>query len=92
MPGLLRPRSGPAGLLLFHREEQQMTDDVRYVDFQGLLEIWPSSKPTVHRAMKREVDPFPPGQMIGGKRFWVVQVVLDWLARQNDATQRVKAA
>ncbi len=66
--------------------------DVRYVDLRGLHEIWPVSKATVHRAMKRDVDPFPPGKIIGRKRFWVVQVALAWLERQNDVPRQVRAA
>ena len=69
-----------------------MNEDVRYVDFRGLLDIWPTSKATVHRTMKREVDPFPPGKMIGGKRFWAVRVALAWLERQDDAPRQVGAA
>ena len=66
--------------------------DVRYVDLRGLHEIWPVSKATVFRAIKREVDPFPGGKIIGRKRFWVLGDILDWLARQDDEPQRVKAA
>ncbi len=69
-----------------------MGDEIRYLDFRGLFKVWPSSKPTVHRAMKRETDPFPPGKIIGGKRFWLLADVLAWLARQDDPAHQVKAA
>ena len=77
-----------------------MGDEIRYIDFRGLFEVWPSSKPevwpsskpTVHRAMKRDEDPFPPGKIIGGKRYWLLADVLAWLARQDDPAHQVKAA
>ena len=66
--------------------------DFRYVDLRGLHEIWPVSKATVFRAIKREIDPFPGGKIIGRKRFWILGDALDWLARQDDEPQRVRAA
>lgn len=58
--------------------------DTRYVDSQGVHGIYPASASKRYREMKRAVDPFPPGKMIGGKRYWLVEQVLDWLARQDD--------
>ena len=41
------------------------------------------SDSTIWRLTKRDSDPFPPGFMIGGKRFWETKEVIDWLARQK---------
>ncbi len=66
--------------------------DIRYVDLRGLREVWPVSKATIFRAMKRDSDPFPGGKIIGRKRFWILGDILDWLARQDDVPHQVKAA
>lgn len=63
--------------------------DTRYVDSQGRRKIYPASTSKCYREMKREIDPFPAGKMIGGKRYWIVQEVLDWLARQDDPAPSV---
>ena len=56
----------------------------QYVDGRGLeKDIIPTSKTTRWRWMKRTDDPFPPGILIGGKRYWKVSVVLAWIARQK---------
>ncbi len=60
-----------------------MSDEVRYVDKHGLKAIFPASSSTVYRLRHRAVDPFPAGQIIGGKKYDRVDKVLDWLARQT---------
>ncbi len=60
-----------------------MSDEVRYVDKHGLKGIFPASSSTVYRLRRRAVDPFPKGQIIGGKQYDRVDIVLDWLARQG---------
>ncbi len=53
-----------------------------YLDKNGVREIYPPSDSTIIRQMAQEVDPFPPGAVIGGKRYWRKDDVLAWLARQ----------
>ena len=60
-----------------------MSDDVRYIDKHGLKAIFPASSSTVYRLRRRAVDPFPIGQIIGGKQYDRVDKVLDWLGRQG---------
>ena len=60
-----------------------MPTDPRYVDKHGIRQIWPGSDSTRHRLMKRPVDPFPEGQIIGGKRYFRLDLVLAWLERQG---------
>ena len=60
-------------------EEQE-----RWVDKKRLREIWPASSATNYRLMGREVDPFPRGKLIGGKRYWLVADILGWVSRQAD--------
>ncbi len=60
-----------------------MSDEVRYVDKHGLKAIFPASPSTVYRLRRRAVDPFPAGQIIGGKKYDRVDKILDWLARQT---------
>ena len=60
-----------------------MLSEIQYVDKHGLKAIFPPSSSTVYRLRHRAVDPFPAGQIIGGKRYDRVDKVLDWLARQD---------
>ena len=60
-----------------------MSSEIHYVDKHGLKAIFPTSTSTIYRLRHRPVDPFPEGQMIGGKRYDRVDKVLDWLARQG---------
>ena len=53
-----------------------------YLDKHGVRGIYPPSDSTISRQMAQEEDPFPPGAIIGGKRYWLKSDVLDWLARQ----------
>ena len=53
-----------------------------YVDKHGVQGIYPTSDSTRTRQMAQEEDPFPPGAIIGGKRYWRKDDVLAWLARQ----------
>ena len=53
-----------------------------YLDKNGVREIYPPSDSTIIRQMAQEEDPFPPGAVIGGKRYWRKDDVLAWLARQ----------
>ncbi len=56
----------------------------QYVDGRGLEnDIIQNSKTTRWRWMQRTDDPFPPGILIGGKRYWKVSDVLAWIARQK---------
>ena len=60
-----------------------MSDQTQYLDKHGLKAIFPASPSTVYRLRHRAVDPFPEGQLIGGKRYDRIDKVLDWLARQD---------
>ena len=60
-----------------------MSDEPSYLDKHKLREIFPASDSTVFRLTKRDIDPFPPGQIIGGKRYRRRDQVLEWLARQG---------
>ena len=60
-----------------------MSSEIHYVDKHGLKAIFPTSPSTIYRLRHRPVDPFPEGQMIGGKRYDRVDKILDWLARQG---------
>ncbi len=60
-----------------------MSDEARYVDKHGLKVIFPVSPSTIYRLRRRPVDPFPEGQIIGGKRFDRLDLVFPWLARQG---------
>ena len=60
-----------------------MPTDPRYVDKHGLAAIFPVSPSTMYRLRRRPVDPFPEGQIIGGKRFDRLDLVFPWLARQG---------
>ncbi len=60
-----------------------MSDQTQYLDKHGLKAIFPASPSTVYRLRRRAVDPFPEGQIIGGKRYDRRDWVLDWLARQT---------
>ena len=57
--------------------------EVCYADKHGVKEVFPASDSTRHRLMNRPVDPFPAGQLMGGKRYWRIDLVLAWLARQD---------
>ena len=52
------------------------------LDKHGVYGFYPASPSTVARQMARAEDPFPPGAIIGGKRYWWKDDVLDWLVRQ----------
>ena len=52
-------------------------------DKHGVRQIWPASDSTRYRAMKRPTDPFPPGRLILGKRYWPLSEVLAWIERQD---------
>ncbi len=54
-----------------------------YVDKHGRYEIIPFSDSKVHRVTKRPDDPFPAGQLMGGKRYWKIADIKAWLARQD---------
>ena len=56
----------------------------RWVDKKHRREIFPPSSATIYRLMGREADPFPQGKLIGGKRYWLVADILDWVSRQAD--------
>ena len=64
------------------------------LDRRGVQKIIPFSENTLTRRMKQEEDPFPPGTLIGGKRYWREDDVIEWLARQfgddaeNDGGQK----
>ena len=58
--------------------------EIKYLDWHGVHAIFPISYSTLFRLMKREVDPFPRGKLIGGKRFWEHGLSLEWLERQDD--------
>ena len=60
-----------------------MSDQIRFLDKHGLKAIFPASPSTVYRLRHRAVDPFPEGQIIGGKRYDRLDLVLAWLARQG---------
>ena len=60
-----------------------MSDQTQYLDKHGLKAIFPASPSTVYRLRHRAVDPFPEGQLIGGKRYDRIDKVLDWLTRQD---------
>ena len=60
-----------------------MSDEARYVDKHGRKKVFPASDSTVYRLRHRAVDPFPEGQIIGGKRYDRLDLVLAWLARQG---------
>ena len=65
----------------------------QYVDGGSLRKdiLKGSSRTTVWRLTQREIDPFPAGFLIGGKRFWKTSKVLEWLARQESATSDPEA-
>ena len=52
------------------------------LDKHGRRGIYPASDSTVARQMARAEDPFPPGAIIGGKRYWLKSEILAWLERQ----------
>ena len=60
-----------------------MSNPIQYVDKHGLREVFPASDSTRYRLTKRPVDPFPEGQIIGGKRYFRLDLVLAWLDRQG---------
>ena len=60
-----------------------MSDEARYVDKHGLKKVFPTSPSTVYRLRRRAIDPFPEGQIIGGKRYFRLDLVLAWLERQD---------
>ncbi len=60
-----------------------MSDESRYIDKNGLKAILPASPSTVYRLRRRANDPFPEGQIIGGKRYFRLDLVLAWLERQD---------
>ena len=61
-----------------------MSNVPRYVDKAvPKKNVFPASGSTRYRLMKRPVDPFPGGQIIGGKRYFRLDLVLAWLERQG---------
>ena len=67
---------------LFRGVKTEMVNPT-YVDKHGLKKVFPASSRTVYRLQSREDDPFPRGQLIGGKRYWRLDLVGDWLTRQD---------
>ena len=67
-----------------------MSDQTQYLDKHGLKAIFPASSSTVYRLRCRAVDPFPEGQIIGGKRYFRLDLVLSWCARQGAEPDRVQ--
>ena len=66
-----------------------MTDETRapqtqYLDKDALFVVFPASPSTVWRLSHREIDPFPKGRLIAGKRYRGREETLEWLARQDD--------
>ena len=60
-----------------------MSNHTEFVDKHGRNEIFPGSDSTIYRLSNRLDDPFPAGQLIGGKRYWRVADILEWLDRQD---------
>ena len=60
-----------------------MSNGIEYLDKHGLFALFPASPSTIRRLRSRDIDPFPSGKLIGGKRYTLKKEALDWLHRQD---------